>query len=81
MGELTFLTPNAREAFNQLRLAFTQDPILWHFNPEYHIWIKIDTSGYAIGGVLSQLISNPNWIATKEPNSTKLKFLSKSDSR
>ena len=50
-----YLTPNARRAFTQLRQIFTKALILRHFHPEYHIWIKTDMSGYAIGGVLSQL--------------------------
>ena len=57
-GEPTFLTPGAREAFNQLRQAFTEALILRHFDPKCHIRIKTDASGYAIGGVLSQLISD-----------------------
>ena len=57
-GEPTFLTPDAREAFNQLRQAFTEAPILQHFDPECHIRIETDASGYAIGGVLSQLTSD-----------------------
>ena len=63
----SFLTPEARSAFNRLRLAFTEAPILWHFNPECHIWIKTDASGYAIGGVLSQLASgtSPDGVVTK----------------
>ena len=63
----SFLTPEARSAFNRLRLAFTEAPILRHFDPECHIWIKTDASGYTIGGVLSQLASgtSPNGIVTK----------------
>ena len=63
----SFLTPEARSAFNRLRLAFTEAPILWHFDPECHIWIKTDASGYAIGGVLSQLASrtSPDGVVTK----------------
>ena len=57
-GEPTFLTPGAREAFNQLRQAFTEAPILRHFDPECHIRIETDASGYVIGGVLSQLTSD-----------------------
>ena len=53
-----YLIPNAEQAFIQLRQAFTKAPILRHFNVECHIRIKTDASGYAIGGVLSQLISN-----------------------
>ena len=53
----SFLTPNARTAFDHLRLAFTKAPILWYFDPEYYIRIGTDALGYAIGGVLSQLAS------------------------
>ena len=62
-----FLTPNARIAFNHLWLTFTKAPILWHFNPECHIRIETDASGYAISRVLNQLTSgtNPNRIVTK----------------
>ena len=52
--EPNFLTPNAKKAFNHLRLAFIKTPILQHFDLESHIQIEIDASGYAIGGVLSQ---------------------------
>ena len=56
--EPTFLTPNAREAFNQLRQAFTEAPILRHFDLKCHIRIETDASGYAIREVLSQLTSD-----------------------
>ena len=55
--EPSFLTPDARQAFTQLRQAFTEAPILRHFDPERHIRIETDASGYAIGGVLSQMTS------------------------
>ena len=29
--------------------------ILYHFDPEYYIWIEMDVLGVAIGGVLGQL--------------------------
>ena len=57
-GEPIFLIPDAREAFNQLRQAFTKAPILQHFDLECHIRIETDVSDYAIGGVLSQLTSD-----------------------
>ena len=53
-----FLTPGAKLAFTKLRQAFLKTPILHHFNPKYHIQIETDISGYAIGGVLSQLTSD-----------------------
>ena len=48
-----FLTPKAKFAFTRLRKAFTEVPILHHFDPERHIWIETDASGYEIGGVVS----------------------------
>ena len=53
-----FLICKAKEAFNRLKQALTKAPILRHFDPECHIQIEIDVSGYAIGGVLSQLTPN-----------------------
>ena len=50
-----YLTPNARQAFTQLRQVFTKAQILRRFDPKYHIQIETDASGYAIGDVLSQL--------------------------
>ena len=50
----SFLTPKTKIAFAQLRKAFTEAPILHHFEPDRYIWIKTDAFGYAIGGVLSQ---------------------------
>ena len=55
--EPSFLTPDARRAFTQLRQAFTKAPILRHFDLERYIRIETDTSGYAIVGVLSQMTS------------------------
>ena len=37
---------------------FLKAPILHHFNPERHIRIETDVSGYAIDRVLSQLTSD-----------------------
>ncbi len=45
-------------AFTELRQAFLKVPILNHFDPECNIRIETDASGYAIGGVLSQLTSD-----------------------
>ena len=51
----SILTFNAREIFNYLQLAFIKTTIFKYFNLKYHIWIKIDTSGYVIKVILSQL--------------------------
>ena len=50
-----YLTPVAKQAFTQLRQAFTKASILRYFDPECHIRIETDASNYTIGGVLSQL--------------------------
>ena len=49
----SFLTSKARAAFNCLQITFNKAPILQHFDLEYHIRIKTDESGYAMGVVLS----------------------------
>ena len=56
--ESGFLTSGARRAFTKLRQAFIKAPILHHFDPKRHIRVETDASGYAIGGVLSQLTSD-----------------------
>ncbi len=52
----TFFTAKTRLAFTQLRQAFTKAPILHNFYSDCHIFIKADTSWYAIGTFPSQLI-------------------------
>ena len=52
-----FFIPKARLAFTQLRQAFVEAPIVYHFDLKSYIWIETDASGYAIGGVLRQLFS------------------------
>ncbi len=69
-----FLTLGAKEAFIHLRKAFTEAPILRHFDPEHHMWIEIDASGYAIDGVLSQMTSDQplsDHVTHEDPNSSK----------
>ena len=53
----SFLTPKVRAVFNRLWLVFTKTPIFQHFDPKYHIWIKIDVSSYTISVMLSKLAS------------------------
>ena len=53
-----FLTSRARLPFTKLRQAFVIALIFSYFNPERNIWVEIDRSGYAIGGVFGQLTSN-----------------------
>ena len=67
-----FLTLKARLAFTRLWQAFTEVPILLHFDPERHIRIETDACSYAIGRVLSQLTSD------QRPSESDEKFSSKS---
>ena len=69
-GGPIFLNPNAKKAFNRLRQAFIEAPILRHFDPECHI--RTYASGYAMGGVLSQL--STDWVNPDEPDSNKSKI-------
>ena len=52
-GATGYLTPDARQAFTQLKQTFTKAPILQHFDSECHIRIETDMSDYTIGRVLS----------------------------
>lgn len=54
-GGTSYLTPKAKIAFAKWKKAFIKALILYHFQPNWYIWIEIDVSGYAIGGVISQL--------------------------
>ena len=53
-----FFSSQARKAFIKLKQAFVEALILNYFDLEYHIKIEMDISGYIIGGIFSQLISN-----------------------
>ena len=58
---LDFLTPKARLAFFKLRQTFVKAPIFHYFDPEYHIWVEMDVSGYTIGEIFSQLTLEGQW--------------------
>ena len=55
---LDFFIPGAKLAFTELRQAFLKAPILHHSDPERHIQIEMNASGYVISRVLSQLTSD-----------------------
>ncbi len=76
-SETDFLTPKAKKAFIHLQKAFTKTPIVRYFDPDHHIWMKTDALGYAIGGVLYQIIldqDSSGHITHKDPNSSKSKI-------
>ena len=52
---LSFFTSGASLGFTKLGQAFVKTAILHHFDSEYQISFEMDVSGYAIGGVFSQL--------------------------
>ena len=56
IGFSDFFTLEAKLVFTELRQVFLKASILHYFNLEHHIRIETDVSGYAFGGVLSQLI-------------------------
>ena len=43
-------------AFIKLRQAFIKAPILHYFDPEHHIRVETELSGYVIGGIVNELI-------------------------
>ena len=51
----SFLIFEAKLAFLRLRQAFTEAPILHHFDSERYTRIETDASCYTIVGILSQL--------------------------
>ena len=55
LGNSNFLTTEAKLAFSRLRQAFIEASILHHFDPKRYIQIETVHSGFAIGGILSQL--------------------------
>jgi hypothetical protein len=45
---------DCKRSFDQLKEAFTQAPILRHFDPDLPILVEADASDYVVAGVLSQ---------------------------
>ena len=50
--------PNHTKTFNMLKAAFTQAPILVHFNPDNPIVVETDASDYSIAAIISQISPN-----------------------
>ena len=45
--------PDAQEAFDHLRTAFTTAPILRHFDPNLPMILEADASDFTLGAVVS----------------------------
>ena len=50
--------PDHTKVFKTLKTAFTQAPILAHFNPDNPIVVETDTFDYAIAVIISQISPN-----------------------
>ena len=48
------LTKEVCTTFEELKVAFMTVPVLWHYNADLPVKLEIDTSGFAILGILSQ---------------------------
>ena len=48
-------SPKADQAFQRLKQAFVQAPLLAQFDPDHETVLETDSSGYCSGGVLSQV--------------------------
>jgi hypothetical protein len=46
--------PEAQGAFEKLKAMFVAAPILAQFDPEKETVVEVDSSGWSVGGVLSQ---------------------------
>ena len=57
----TFLTNAALRAFKRLRRAFTEAPVLRHFDPERAIRVETDASDKTIGAILCQQDDDDHW--------------------
>lgn len=60
-----FFSFKAWAAFNQLQNAFSKAWTLHHFDLKCHINIESDVFGFAIGGMLSQLLLSSYHITQK----------------
>ena len=54
-GEKFIWTQECQQAFTQLKTCFQKEPVLATFNPELETQLEPDSSGWAVGGALTQL--------------------------
>ncbi|KAK4700362.1 hypothetical protein P7C70_g5887, partial [Phenoliferia sp. Uapishka_3] len=55
-GVAFHMTPNALEAFEALKIAFTTAPVLIHFQPGVQLVLEMDSSDFATAAVISQKV-------------------------
>lgn len=48
-------SPECQLAFEKLKKAFTEAPILSHYDPSLETWVETDSSDFVVAGVLSQM--------------------------
>lgn len=48
-------SPECQSAFEELKKAFTEAPILAHYDPSLETWVETDSSDFVVAGVLSQM--------------------------
>jgi reverse transcriptase-like protein len=48
-------TQDCQKAFEDIKSAFQDAPVLAHFDPERETWIETDSSGFVSAGILSQM--------------------------
>jgi hypothetical protein len=51
-------TPKMVNVFRRLQQAFIEAPVLIHFDPNKPICLETDSSGFAIAGIISQLVDS-----------------------
>ena len=54
------MPPFAKEAFDNLKQAFTTAPVLSRYDPQLETVIEVDSSDACIGGILSQYSIDPD---------------------
>lgn len=57
-------TSEAQSAFEKLRDALTQAPVLVHFDPHARHELRTDASSYAVGAILHQIHQDPSQTGT-----------------
>ena len=57
-GQLFVWSAEEQASFDKLKSLFTSEPILHHFDPELPTTVHVDSSGWAVSGIVSQPDAN-----------------------